>query len=432
MIVFTQNISDRIKYILDYVLNDRMGLSLDIESDIDKFKAESGLKLNYSNQAIDGVFQIIPNGLLNETKLREDKPDVNISGEGIFLFGNESKDLNFDVFAACFWMITRYEEYQEFTADDHDRYPSTNSLAYKHEFLKRPVVDEWIVLFKEKLLAFYGDINLKKEEFSVIPTIDIDSPWCYKNKGLIRNAGGLTRDVIRSEFSEISERFKVFAGLKKDAHDQFNWLNDTFKKFSLKPIYFILVGKYGKFDKTINRNKQAFKSFLNKISSDNTIGVHPSYNASDNFEVLEDELNYLAEQSNTIITKSRQHFLKFTLPNYYQHLIRAGISHDYSMGYADHIGFRAGTSRPFKFFNLVTNKMENLLIHPFSVMDVTLQQYRKFTPDQAIEEINTLITNIKQVNGEFISLWHNESLSERKEWIGWKNVYITMLDKALQ
>jgi len=44
--------------------------------------------------------------------------------------------------------------------------------------------------------------------------------------------------------------------------------------------------------------------------------------------------------------------------------------------------------------------------------------------------IKFIIDKVKKVNGTFISLWHNESLSEKWRWKGWRIVYDRLLEYA--
>ena len=46
--------------------------------------------------------------------------------------------------------------------------------------------------------------------------------------------------------------------------------------------------------------------------------------------------------------------------------------------------------------------------------------------------INPLIEEVKNVKGEFISVWHNESFAENSRWKGWKKVYEDMIVKAIE
>ena len=92
-------------------------------------------------------------------------------------------------------------------------------------------------------------------------------------------------------------------------------------------------------------------------------------------------------------------------------------------------GFRAGICTPFHFYNLKSERETNLMIYPFQIMDNTLIKYLQLNPDAAIEKINSIVDKIKNVNGLFISLWHNSSLSNTREWAGWESVYENMILK---
>ena len=61
-------------------------------------------------------------------------------------------------------------------------------------------------------------------------------------------------------------------------------------------------------------------------------------------------------------------------------------------------------------------------------MDTTFKHYLKNTPSQAFESICKIIDEVKSVNGQFIPLWHNESMSNYAEWEGWQSVYGEMLN----
>lgn len=100
------------------------------------------------------------------------------------------------------------------------------------------------------------------------------------------------------------------------------------------------------------------------------------------------------------------------------------------MGYAGNIGFRAGICSSFYFYDLDQEVQTPLLIHPFAVMDATFRYYLKVNPEQVIDLIKPLIEEVKAVNGTFISLWHNESLSENHIWKGYRDIYEELLKIA--
>ena len=142
-------------------------------------------------------------------------------------------------------------------------------------------------------------------------------------------------------------------------------------------------------------------------------------------------MNNLKNVINSEVTKSRQHFLKFSFPSTYRNLIDADILEDYSLGYASEIGFRAGICDPFCFYDLDQERETPLKLFPFTFMEGTLRDYYKITAFDAMNHIRPLIEEVKTVNGTFISLWHNESLSNKKRWIGWHKVYEEMIKLAM-
>src|SRR5450759_745714 len=97
------------------------------------------------------------------------------------------------------------------------------------------------------------------------------------------------------------------------------------------------------------------------------------------------------------------------------------------MGYPDESGFRAGIARPFYFYDVLEDKQTTLKIVPFQVMDATLYKYKNIDPAAAKELILKLISETKKVGGLFVSIWHNTSLLDNEEWIGWRDVFEFML-----
>ena len=160
------------------------------------------------------------------------------------------------------------------------------------------------------------------------------------------------------------------------------------------------------------------------------VGLHPAYFTMQNSTLLKKEKERLEDITNMPTKRSRQHYLRFSLPETYQNLIDLEIEEDYSMGYASNVGFRAGTCTPFYFYDLDFEIQTPLKVFPFALMDTTLNDYMKLTPKQSLGRIRDLKNEVKAVDGLFITLFHNESLSNYLRWRGWERLYESMLKIA--
>ncbi len=248
------------------------------------------------------------------------------------------------------------------------------------------------------------------------------------NGSLIRTIGSIGLSIIQNK--NLKEKINVLLNKNQDPYDTYDYQFNIHKKFSIRPIYFFLLADYGLNDKNISIKNKPFQSLIKSIADYYDIGIHPSYASNTVKEKLLTEIKRLQEITHKNITKSRQHFLKLTLPSTYRDLIDNDIKNDYSMGYASKTGFRASICSPYHFYDLDTEMETELMIHPFCIMEGTYQYYEKTSPDKALEEIKEIIYVIKKVDGTFISVFHNESLSDKGIWKGWRNVYEKMLEEG--
>jgi len=256
--------------------------------------------------------------------------------------------------------------------------------------------------------------------------------WAYLHKGGKRTVGGYLRTILKGNFTELKQRWQVQFSKKDDPFFTFPYLDALHDRFQLKPIYFVLLGDYDKFDTNISPNNWAFLWILQQLHKRYRLGIHPSYSSNKKRSQLQKEISRLRVITQEPVALSRQHFLKLTFPETYRRLLQVGIAVDYSLGYADDIGFRASIATPYPWYDLTQETMNPLLLYPFQVMDVTLKKYLQLNPAQAIENVNLIIQKTKSVGGTFCTLWHNSSFSYIDNWEGWDEVYEAILKMATQ
>ncbi len=428
ILIYVQNITPRVSYIFHFIFNDILNVAYDLTSDKQKFEASELPRISYSETEIENTAQIIPHTLLFESGIKEQMIGVTEwKGTKVFFQTDSILDVPFDLFAASFYLLTRYEEYLPHKNDSHGRFPAEEGLAFKNDFLEEPVVDQWAFLFADALKQHYPKLKIPERKFQFIPTIDIDVAYAYKYKGFGRTIGAFAKALVKFDFVDNLKRIKVLFGLEKDPYDRYDFFGKLHKRYNLAPFFFFLVGRYAQFDKNHSIRKKEYRDLIKKISTGAQVGLHPSYGSNLDFNALEEEVDGFSQIIGRKVEKSRQHFLKLTVPDTYRNLIKIGIREDYTMGFASKPGFRAGTCTSFHFYDLENEAQTLLKIFPFQVMDGTLNQYMKLNPEEAVKKIRKIVNSVKLVNGTFISLWHNESVGEQRDWKEWSGIYEEML-----
>jgi hypothetical protein len=185
------------------------------------------------------------------------------------------------------------------------------------------------------------------------------------------------------------------------------------------------------YDKNISPSEPAFQELIEYHASGNFVGIHPSWQSGDDKNLLKEEIEWMEYISDKKIIHSRQHYIRFTLPETYNRLIAAGIQKDFSMGYGSINGFRASVASSFYWYDLYNEKQTTLQIFPFCFMDANSFYEQKYTAQQAMEELLNYYRIIKKINGLMITIWHNNFLGTDKSFARWKEVYEVFLKEEV-
>lgn len=424
--------SNRLVYTINHFCKEYMGIESKYCTKAEDFKAYEGPKMHYGYSALEDEFFIAADQMIFERGIQDQ--DLNM-GEynglpSLFQTYNPHSQYPFDIFSASFYLLSRYEEYLPFMKDKYGRFAASESLAFQKEFLQKPLIDIWAMDLQAKLVKLFPQLEITKNEYQFIPSIDIDAAYAYKHKGTLRLMGGYAKNLRDLDFKDFKLRTEVLYGKQKDPFDTFDYLFGLHQEKKLKAIFFILFADYGTNDKNTPTYNRSFRELVAYISDHAEVGIHPSFTSNTLNVKLKKEVTSLAKAIHRDISKSRQHFLILHMPTTYRNLINMGITDDYSMGYADQIGFRASTSRSFLFYDLEMEYTTALRIHPFAAMEGTLRDYLQLNVEDAFIAFKQIIDEIKAVNGTYISLWHNESVSDKNRWVGWRNLYENMIDYA--
>lgn len=428
LLVYTEQITPRLTWILKEILGRRLGLDYLVVDDREAYRHGSVPGLTYAREAVGRRQElvIVPAGLLEEQGMKAAAPAAARS-EGIpLLYPQQAGSLPLDIFSAAFYMLSRYEEYLAFRPDAMGRFPARESLAWREGWLDIPVVDLWTTLLVEKMTQVFKGVKYQIPPGEFLPTYDVDQTFAYRHKSLLRLIGGALRE------KNLRERWQVWRGRKKDPFDTFREIISLHDAGSEKPVFFFHTGRWGRYDKSIAPEKKEVGDVIRLCSHAADVGIHPSVRAAQDPALIAGEKERLEKAAGRKVVKSRMHYLMFRFPEIPRALLAAGIQEDYSLGFPEMPGFRAGTCHPFSWYDLEREEETSLSFMPLTVMDGALRQGLNATPEEVPRYLEQYRKKTDEHGGIFVTLWHNHTFAGAGEWRGWGEAYRTWVKNILR
>lgn len=445
------NISER-KYIVDIIFDEFLGL--DYELIVNKYCNNWEIELSNNSKLIieDHFFNKFQNDLeyLNLSNIpkivKYETKDRNkfLSEDNIpIVFGIEKLELKnkkqnviicgIDIFSSCFFMLTRWEENVKKKLDKFSRFPASESLAYKSDFLNRAIVNEYLEMLWNMLKFLDFEKNRKSREFNVMLTHDIDFLLLSKTplKIIIKTLLGdiLKRKNFKLALSYMCDYIRSLSSKNKDPYNTFSYLMDLSEKINLKSYFFFMGKGTSIYDNNYILNDKYLKEIIIKIQErEHYIGIHPTFNSYNNNEQFKSEKLELESAFDKSLTFGREHYLRFEVPTTWQIWEDNAMQWDSTLYYPEKEGFRCGTCYEFSVFNILSRKKLNLKEKPLIFMDGFTSYQNNPDANDVLENVTNLINIVKKYEGTFIMLWHNCSFNNR-EWKNYKFLYENILDK---
>jgi hypothetical protein len=327
-------------------------------------------------------------------------------------------DCSFDLPAAVFALASGYESAVQAHLDAHGRYDLAAYPSAAWGLDRTPWVHLWAEGLWARLAQRFPGLPRQRPSYQAQLTVDIDAPWKHRHKGPLVMLGGLLRAVGRGRGAEVQERLRAWL-LGQDPYQTFDQLIPLMPP--AQSTFFCLLARHSPHDGRFTWQHGPYQALLRQLADEGyPLGLHPSYTSYLNADQIATEAGHLQQLLDRPVTRSRQHFLRYRLPDTYRALLAAGITDDYTLCRYDRGGFPHGMARPFLWFDLTANAATTLTLHPSILMDRTLQQYLGLSPTEAVAHARGLIDTTRAVGGTFTLLLHNDSLSESGEWRGWR------------
>lgn len=409
------------RYAMRHLFGTIAGLEAEEVAQLEEFRNIESPKIFYGNEKIAGAFHLKPWGNAERFTALPFDPEV-AEWQGIpALFPVSGGDLPFDPLAASFFHLARTEE-DQLPTDAHGRPETAAMHAARHNYLHRPVVDEWLLAIHAVWRAKDAHLPPLNRTYSQTATMDADNGAMYLGRPLWRTVGGMARDLVHARPARIADRLATLTGTRADPYAVHEAFLQLAKTNGARAIVNFIAAQRGEHDHAVEIGRATMHKVLTSVMREAEIGLHPGYGSSIKTGSIPAEKAALEKAAGSSVHISRQHYLRFRTPQTQRELLACGINEEHSMGLADRIGFRAGTCTPYPFFDRGTKQETALMVHPFAVMDSAMAYKMKLSPIEAITEAKRMVDAVRSVNGNFISVWHERFLSGYGDERGWQIV----------
>ncbi len=438
-------------YIIGVILGEFLGLSFEIEQgDVEHIEIICSTQASAHKLKLSASFfhqaeqywretESLPSLPLKYWKPADDginanllKPEVPVLFGSAGLVKTDSEwRLNLDVFGSAFFMLSRYEELLATEYDEHNRFSATNSIAFKADFLDRPIINEYVEILWQCLSSMWPQLTRKERKFRKLVSCDVDHPFDHATKSLKRTVLRVGARLIRDK----NPKLAIYDGLnylfKKLGSDRFDeyrnnidWIMKVNDKVGNKVSFYFIPIQTDKSKEDCNdiREPQIAKLLKHIVEKGHEVGFHPGYKTYDmaeNFGLSADALKQALEQNKIAFEGigGRQHYLMYDIAQTPALWERNGFSYDSTLGYSDKAGFRCGVCYEYPMYDLVERKSLKLRQRPLITMDCTIvsEGYEGlgFT-DAAKDRFNYFKSTCEQFDGDYALLWHNSYFHNTK------------------
>ncbi|SDG11681.1 hypothetical protein SAMN05421827_103276 [Pedobacter terrae] len=415
LIIFSNILTPRIKYIFNFIFKDILKAEIEFTGNSQYFLQSEHIKISYGNEPLSEEIFFKSTALLFSSKLEEIKPKTISFGEYQVPFPVDRSALPFDVFAASFFIISRYEEYLH-QRNTEGVFKASKSYQHKWRLLHKPVIDEWALIIKSIIKKKHPDFKFQEKKFQHQPTIHFSMATHFPG-GFLNSTKFIFSAAFKKENNYLKTKFDRVTGVGINNEEVLEQVEEIFASKKSNPLYFVdfpdVPMDYIRTDR------------ISKTLNNQSVGLlRPCASDKQKMTEIKEGLVKLKKIHPNLIMLTSQQLDALKFPICYLNVLNSGITVDYSMGYENVMGFRAGTCTPFNWYDLQLEKVTPLVVNSYCLTDQILQF---LTREEATKEIHQYIDAVKVVNGTFYSSWNLKSLSDYPKYKKLKSLFEDML-----
>jgi hypothetical protein len=313
-----------------------------------------------------------------------------------------------DLLATIVLVLSRYEELAVTRRDAHGRFEAASSMAVRDGYLDRPIVDEYGLALESVICALIPGWKPRPRRLRVKLSHDVDEIGIPFSPKLVA-----VQFVARRSFmSGLRDLAAGVAPVMPGSLRQVIELCTLAEKHGLHSALYWKASGHSAYDSGYSLADPRVAKVIAWAREQNLeMGVHPGYDTLLAPEKLGEEVALCRRALQQQVIGGRQHYLRWS-PETWLHWEQCGLAYDSTVGYADRVGFRAGTCVPYFPWLWTENRRAALLEIPLIMMDrtITSSSYMGLTPDESLSTLKTLMHRCQAVGGVVALLWHNNCL----------------------
>ena len=329
-----------------------------------------------------------------------------------------------DLIGSAFWWLSGWQEVATRERDVHGRFPYQASLQAALGTAHLPAVDAYRCALGERLNRLGIPVaptrwGPEEKLWAVLLSHDVDRVRRRRLGALARGlAAGTPVQAVRRALAPGNVDLAGLAALLQDA-----------ERRGGRATVFAKSGRTGRIDAPYRLGRAARAAFRRARAAGHGVGLHPSAFAMQHPGHLRAERDRLQRVTGSRARLVRAHYLRFDPLRAPSELAAAGFEVDATLGFSAAPGYRRGTGRPFRLWDLQNDRPSELWAVPLVVMDTTLLQHQHLSEEAAALAARQVLHGAQRTGGCATLLWHNRPLDEPAGRAA-RAVYRAVLDAA--
>ncbi|MGC6479017.1 MAG: DUF7033 domain-containing protein [Flavobacteriaceae bacterium] len=428
ILVYVPKKNTRILYTFKHIFEGILQVGVSLTNNLQEFVAYSGVKFSYSQQPLGNELFFEAHPLLFELGVAQHEIHVQQwEGLAVFFKTSTKSAIPFDLFAASFYLLSRYEEYQPHQVDSRGRFQPEQSLAYRHQFLEQPLVDLWAVKILDLLREQFPDFQWDQKKHPTFQAVfSIVSPYKFKLKSPFLLLWDLLGYIFRFQFWELRDFWRVRLNNQVDPYGDYPTLRKIIQGLKHPPLLFFLFTPKGPNDDGVSPFNPKYKALVKENADYIPTSLMVAYESQINAGTIPKEIKLFNESIHRSVKSVVLHRGIRQLGETYIELSEAELQNDYSMCYTHYIGYRASTAVPFYFYDLTHERLTYLKIHPVVATEEALKQLR---PKQAFDRLNQLFDRLPTSSAQFCVHFSNKIMNYQQREVEWRRLFIKFIER---